>query len=122
MMPPLSPNQSNPQPQGPTVLQYPSATGVGRGWTRQQVALGMLIGWVTMLPGLPLYLWWAHRSLAPTTGWTVPLSAYAAGVLGMLLAASSVRRAHQMPGLLPGLSVGLAAGLLAIGAFVRVYT
>src|SRR4051812_34431202 len=89
MMPPLSPNQPNPQPQGPTVLQYPSATGIGRGWTRQQVALGMLIGWVTMLPGLPLYLWWAHRSLAPTTGWIVPLSAYAAGVLAMLLAASS---------------------------------
>jgi hypothetical protein len=85
------------------------------------VALGLVIGLVTILPGLPLYLWWVHRNLAATTGWTSPSAAYAAGVLAMLLAASSARRPHQMPGLLPGLSAGLAAGLLAVGAFVWAY-
>ena len=103
-------------------MAYRAATNPGRGWTRQQLALGAVIGWVTILPGLPLYLWWVQRNLAARTGWTFPLSAYAAGVLAMLLAASSASRPHRMPGPLPGLSAGLAAGLLAIGAFVWAYT
>ena len=121
MMPAVTPEPPNLPIDLPLVVPYRRTTPpiVDRqGWTVGEVMLGLLVGLLTTILGLPLFLMWAYRNLHWADGWGVPLAIYAGIVVAMLLAAFSVRRRHQLPGLLPGLSAGIAGGLLIIGVVV----
>ena len=120
MMRAVRPEPSSPKTNQPLVVPYRRTTPpvVDRqGWTVAEVMLGLLIGLLTTVLGLPLFLMWVYRNTQADT-WTIPLLAYAAGVLAMLLGAFSVRRRHQIPGLFPGLSAGIAGGMLILGVVV----
>jgi|1185.fasta_scaffold1454528_1 hypothetical protein len=99
----------------PTVMSYRRTTPpVRHRWTVGEVMLGLLVGLLTILMGLPVFLLWAYRHLH-TDGWTLPLALFGGAVVAMLLGAFSVRRPHQLPGLFPGLLAGVVGGMVIIG-------
>ena len=104
----------------PAALPYRRTTPpVGQRWAIGEVMLGLIVGLLTILLGLPVFLLWSYQHLH-FSGWTPPLAFFGAGVGAMLLGAFAVRRPHQLPGSFPGLLAGIVGGVLVIG-FVAFY-